>query len=136
MFVDVSGLVLHNPPGLHYGVAVADLDGDGRFEFAVAGFGGPNRVLRWAGGQLRDAAPPLGLARTAGGRGVLTLPVFSDRPDVFCVNEQGPNFAFRNRGDGTFEECAAELGLTDPEEHGRGVAAFDAGDAEFALCWG
>src|SRR5262245_39623118 len=58
MFVDRSGLIAHNPPGLHYGVAVTDLDGDGRFEFVVAGFGGPNRVLRFAGGQLRDAAPP------------------------------------------------------------------------------
>ena len=38
MFVDVSALVAHNPPGLHYGVAVADLNADGRFEFAVAGF--------------------------------------------------------------------------------------------------
>src|SRR5262245_36258283 len=58
MFVDLSGLIAHNTPGLHYGVAVADLDGGGRFEFVVAGFGGPNRVLRWTGGQLRDAAPP------------------------------------------------------------------------------
>jgi hypothetical protein len=248
MFVDVSALVAHNPPGLHYGVAVADLDADGRFEFAVAGFGGPNRVLRWANGRLRDAAPPdladiarqavglaaadidgdgreelyvlntdtfsgakqfadrlfdprpdgqwvdlfslpqnrsgrnlsagrsvaaidrrgvgrygffvashgrpmrlyelgpdgaladlappLGLAQTAGGRAVLTLPLFSDHPDVFCLNEQGPNFAFQNRGDGTFTEVAVETGLTDAQEHGRGVAAFDAGDGRLSLCWG
>ena len=58
MFLDVSHLIAHNPPGLHYGVAVADLDGDGRFAFVVAGFGGPNRVLAWAGGRLRDVAPP------------------------------------------------------------------------------
>jgi hypothetical protein len=249
MFSDVSTLVAHNPPGLHYGVAVTDLDADGRFEFVVAGFGGPNRVLRWAGGKLRDAAPPdladiarqavglaagdidgdgreelyilntdtfsgpkqfadrlfdphpdgrwedlfslpqnrsvrnlsagrsvaaidrrgvgrygffvashgqpmrlyelgrdgvltdlaapLGLALVAGGRGVLTLPLFSDHPDIVCANEQGANAVFRNRGDGTFSECAAELGLMDPEEHARGVTALDAGDElGLALCWG
>jgi ASPIC and UnbV/FG-GAP-like repeat len=247
MFVDVSHIVAHNLPGLHYGVAVTDLDGDGRFEFVVAGFGGPNRVLRWANGKLHDAAPPdladisrqavglaagdidgdgreelyilntdtfsgtkqfadrlfdarpdgrwedlfsrpanrglrnlaagrsvaaidrrgvgrygffvanygmplrlyelgrddvladlappLGLALTAGGRGLLGLPIFGDHPDIVCANEHGPNFVFRNRGDGTFAECAGDLGLTDTEEHGRGLAAFDAG-GEFALCWG
>ncbi|HSQ57148.1 MAG TPA: CRTAC1 family protein [Gemmata sp.] len=248
MFADLSPLIAHNPPGLHYGVAVTDFDADGRFEFVVAGFGGPNRVLRWTTGKLREAAPPdladisrqavglaagdidgdgreelyilntdtfsgakqladrlfdphpdgqwvdlfslpqnrairnlsagrsvaaidrrgvgrygfvvanhgrpmrlyelgpqgalvdlappLGLAQTAGGRSLLTLPIFSDHPDIICVNEQGPNFAYQNRGDGTFTECAVETGLTDPEEHGRGVTAFDSGDGHLSLCWG
>lgn len=249
MFQDISTLIADNPPGLRYGVAAADLDGDGRPEFVVAGFAGPNRVLKWIGGRLRDVAPPvladadrkavglaagdldgdgreelyvlnsdtftgpkqfadrlfkahpdghwedlfsrpenhhvrnlaagrsvavidrrgvgrygffvanhgrpmrlyelghdgtltdlagaLGLAHTAGGRGVLTLPLFADQPDIVCVNEQGPNFVFRNRGDGTFEECATKLRLDDPFEHGRGVAAVDAdGDGELDLCWG
>src|SRR5262245_47726113 len=58
MFVDLSRLIAHNPPALHNGVSVADVDGDGRLEFVVAGFGGPNRVLRWSNGQLRDTAAP------------------------------------------------------------------------------
>jgi hypothetical protein len=249
MFADVSHRIAHNPPALHYGVAVTDLDGDGKFEFVVAGFAGPNRVLRWSGSALRDCAPPdladlsrqavglaagdldgdgreelyilntdtfsgakhspdrlfdaqpdgrwedlfsrvenrharnlsagrsvaaidrrgvgrygffvashgkpmrlyelgpdgllidlappLGLAHTGGGRGVLTLPLFSDHPDIVCVNEQGPNFAFRNRGDGAFIECALEAGLADHEEHARGITAFDTdGTGEFGLCWG
>ncbi|MBA4067476.1 MAG: CRTAC1 family protein [Isosphaera sp.] len=252
MFTDVSGLIAHNPPALHGGVAVADLFGDGAAALVVAGFGGPNRVLRWSAGRVRDVvvpdladiarhavaaaagdldgdgreelyvvnadppaggraaadrlfdpqpdgrwedlfsrpenraartpragrsvaavdrrgvgrygffvagggparlveqrpdgglvdlAPALELDRAAGGWGVLALPVLSDHPDLLCVNDHvphfhGPNFAFRNRGDGTFAEVAAELGLCDPGEHGRGVAACDAGDGGFALCWG
>ena len=56
MFVDVSASIAINPPRLHSGVAVADLDGDGRFEFIVGGWGVPNRMLRWVSSQLRDAA--------------------------------------------------------------------------------
>jgi hypothetical protein len=246
MFQDVSGLIAHNPPGLHYGVAVVAFDAT-RLCFVVAGFGGANRLLTWSGGTLRDIAPPeladaerqaiavaagdidgdgreelyvlntdtfagpkrhadrlfkrlpdgdwedlfehprnanvrnlaagrsvavidrrgvgrygffvanygrplrlyelgpsgaiadlappLGLLHAPGGRGVLTLPVFSSHPDIFCVNEHSPNFAFRNCGDGTFEEVADQLKLTDRDEHGRGVTAFDA-NGTFALAWG
>jgi hypothetical protein len=52
------------------------------------------------------------------------------------VNEHGPNYVFQNRGDGSFTECAVEAGLTDANEHGRGVTAFDAGDGHLSLCWG
>ena len=248
MFVDVSDRIGNNPPRMHSGVAAVDLDGDGRSEFVVAGFGGPNRHLRAIAGQLRDIAspafadsdrratglaggdfdgdgreelyllntdanngsmesadrllksrldggwddlfergehgplriptsgrsvaaidrrgvgrygffvvnhgrpmrlyelgpegtladlaPPLGLAHTAGGRGVLTAPLFSHHTDILCVNERGPNLAFRNRGDGTFVECAGDCGLADAAEHGRGITAIDAGDGELGLCWG
>ena len=57
-------------------------------------------------------------------------------PDLVCVDEHGRNQVLRNRGDGTFAECARELGLDDPGEHGSGVVAFDAGTGEFGLCWG
>ncbi|MDY3552970.1 CRTAC1 family protein [Gemmata sp. JC717] len=246
MFEDVSHLIADNPPGFHYGAAVADLD-RGRLSFVVAGFAGPNRVLSWSGGALRDAAPAeladpdgpavgvaagdldgdgreelyvlncdsfsgakavadrlfkrgpdgtwedlfdwpanratrnlssgrsvavldrrgvgrygffvashgrpmrlyelnpagtlvdlapaLGLARTGGGRGALALPLFGPHVDLFCANERGPNFAFRNLGGGTFEELAAPLRLRDCEEHARGLTAFDAG-GEFGLAWG
>lgn len=249
MFLDVSGLIDSNPPRLHSGVAVADLDADGRYEFVVAGFGCPNRVLRWSGEQLRDVASPLladngrgavaiaagdidgdgreelyvvnvdvgsnderysdrlfkahldgswenlfdrpknthirnrsvgrsvgvidrrgvgrygffvandnrlmrffelghdgsladlasplGLARTIAPRGMLMLPIFSDHPDIICMNEQGANIALRNRGDGTFEESAAGLSFMDTDEHGMCIAAVDmAGNGRLELCWG
>ncbi|GAB4455804.1 MAG: CRTAC1 family protein [Armatimonadaceae bacterium] len=54
MFHDHSDVLTQNPPMLGYGVCVTDIDQDGRFEFFVCGFGFPNRVLAWNGGQLTD----------------------------------------------------------------------------------
>lgn len=31
-------------------------------------------------------------------------------PDIFCDNEYSPNFLFRNNGDGTFTDVAAQAG--------------------------
>lgn len=117
-------------------VAVIDRRGVGRYGFFVANCGRPSRLYEQSpGGALADLAPPLGLARTAFGRGVLALPTLSPHPDLLCVTERGPNLAFRNRGDGTFAEVGPEFGLSDRDEHARGVTAFDAG-GEFGLCWG
>jgi hypothetical protein len=250
MFSDASHLFRHNPPALHYGVAVTDVDGDGRSEFVVAGYGCPNRVLRYDGkylwdiaprsladpdrqaiglaagdidgdgqeelyvlttdtysgpksyadrlfdhdpttgqwhdlfsrpenrsvrnlnsgrsvaaldrrgigrygfvvanygrpfryyesggdGRLTDLAPPLGLNFTTGGRGLWVGPLVSDRSDLLCINERGTNFLLRNTGLGTFLEIAAEVRLHDPDEHGRGVAVFDADDdGRLDVAWG
>lgn len=117
-------------------VAVIDRRGVGRYSFFVANCGRPARLYELGpGGALTDLAAPLGLAHTAAGRGLLALPTLSAYPDLLSVNERGPNLAFRNRGDGTFEAVGHELGLSDAEEHARGVTAFDAG-GEFGLCWG
>lgn len=49
----------------------------------------------------------------AGGRGVVVGPIVSQTlPDVFCDNEYGPNFLFRNNGDGTFTDVAQQAGET------------------------
>jgi hypothetical protein len=82
-------------------------------------------------------APEVELDLVTGGRAVLAVPLVGDRPDLFAGNEGGPNFLFRNRGDGTFEEVAAELGLDDPDEHARGVAVGDFdGDGRLDLACG
>jgi hypothetical protein len=118
-------------------VAAIDRRGVGRYGFFVANNGRPMRLYEIGPeGTLADLAPPLGLAHTTGGRGVLTVPVFSRHTDIVCVNERGPNLAFRNRGDGTFEEHAGDWGLADAAERGRSVTAFDAGTGELGLCWG
>lgn len=47
----------------------------------------------------------------AGGRGVVVGPIVSQTlSDVFCDNEYGPNFLFRNNGDGTFTDVAQQAG--------------------------
>lgn len=56
VFTDTSHLIRFNPPQLSYGVAVSDIDGDGEFEIFIAGFGFPNRVLKWNGRVLADIA--------------------------------------------------------------------------------
>jgi hypothetical protein len=57
MFVDVSRLVAPLPPGRYSCAAVADVDGDGRDEILFGNLAGPNRVLKWVGGLLRDVTP-------------------------------------------------------------------------------
>jgi len=102
----------------------------------VANYARPMRLYELApDGTLADLARSLDLDATAGGRGILAAPLFADHTDLLCVNEHGPNLLFRNRGDGTFEECAARLRLGDPDEHGRGVAAVDVGGS-LGVCWG
>jgi len=248
MFINRSHLLLDNSPQLNYGVAVTDIDSDGKFELVVAGFGFPNLVLKWDGdgfenvtpealadanqrcigvatgdidgdgveelyllntdtfggpkrfgdrlfdfdgeewvdlfalhmnkpvlnltagrsvicvdrmgtniygfyvanyggpirlyeldldGRLYDAAPEAGLSKVTGGRGAVALPLVSEHMDIFAVNELGPNYLFRNKGDGTYEEVAAAFGMDDPGEAGRGVAVLDASDnGQFDVVYG
>lgn len=38
-------------------------------------------------------------------------PILSDgASDIFCDNEKGPNFLFRNQGNGTFVDVASSTG--------------------------
>ena len=119
-------------------VVAIDRRGIGRYGFFVANVGRRMRLYELGPDDtLADLAPWLGLNELAGGRAALAVPLFGDATDLFCGNEGGPNFLFRNLGDGTFEECAGRLGLADSEEHARGVAAVDAdGDGRPDLCWG
>eukprot|EP00897_Mesotaenium_endlicherianum_P009002 jgi/Mesen1/812/ME000110S_11078 len=51
LFEDVSHLIVSNSPALRYGVCATDVDGDGRSEFFVCGFGSANMVLKWEEGR-------------------------------------------------------------------------------------
>lgn len=119
-------------------VAAVDRRGSGCYGFFVANYGGPLRLYELdEDGHLLDAAPAARLDLVTGGRSALSLPLVTDHMDIFAGNEGGANFLFCNRGDGTFEELASELGLHDSQHNVRGVAALDANeDGLFDLVYG
>jgi hypothetical protein len=119
-------------------VAWIDRNGDGRYGCLVANYEGPFRLYELnADDMLADIAAEVGVNLVTGGRGLVASPLVSDRMDIFAVNENGANFLFRNQGDGTFVDIAAIANLSDPCEHGRGVAILDAnGDGQFDLVYG
>lgn len=47
------------------------------------------------------------------------------RQDIFLTNSNGPNALYRNNGDRTFTDIAAEAGVADPDEITIGVACAD-----------
>ncbi len=109
-------------------VACVDRLGNGRYGFFVANYGGALRCYELEeNGFLADLAPYIGLAYVTGGRSLLAGPIVSESMDIFAGNENGPNFLFRNLGDGTYEEVGERHGLNDPYENARGVALVDAG---------
>jgi hypothetical protein len=108
-------------------VACIDRNGDGQYGFFVANFGGPIRLYELDDdGMLLDVAPQARIDFTMNGRSVVALPLLTQRMDIFAGNEGGPNFLFRNAGDGTFDEIGIEMGVADPFEDARGISALDA----------
>lgn len=57
MFINRTELIYRNLAQFNYGVAVSDVDGDGLFEWFVAGYGFPNTVLKWNGHSLENVTP-------------------------------------------------------------------------------
>jgi hypothetical protein len=119
-------------------VAWVDRKGDGRYGCLVANYGGPIRFYELnTDGMLADVAREAGLALETGGRGIVALPLVTERMDIFMCNENSPNFLFRNQGDGTYVDIAAMTGISDPHQHGRGIAVLDAdGDGRLDLVYG
>ncbi len=110
-------------------VVTVDRRGTGSYGFFVANYGGPMRLYELDDdGKLYDCASVACIDRTAGGRSAIALPLISRQLDIFTGNENGANFLFCNRGDGTFEELAVDLGVHDPLQSARGVVAFDANE--------
>ena len=74
----------------------------------------PNALYRNAGGgRFRDVSAASGIAAHPGkGMGVAFGDFDADGfTDVFVANDSIPNFLFRNRGNGTFEEIAMKAGV-------------------------
>ncbi|CAL4226318.1 unnamed protein product [Meganyctiphanes norvegica] len=121
-------------------VACVDRTGNGRYAIYLANYArgsvGPHSLLEMDESRsdvdngkivLRNVAKEAGVDKLTGGRGVTVGPILSKdgRSDIFCDNEHGPNFLFKNNGDGTFTDVAAQTGVSDSYEHGRGVMLSD-----------
>ncbi|XP_051559841.1 cartilage acidic protein 1-like isoform X2 [Myxocyprinus asiaticus] len=132
-------------------VACVDRKGTGRYSIYVANYAsgnvGPHALIEMDEAAsdvergviaLSDVAPQANINKYTGGRGVIVGPILSQtRSDIFCDNENGPNFLFQNNGDGTFKDVAAEAGVEDRYQHGRGVALADFnGDEKTDIVYG
>ncbi len=136
------------------GVATGDYDGDGRVDLYLSNFG-PDRLLRNAGGgRFEDVTAKAGLGDGSWGvsaafldfdrDGQLDLFVGnyvavdlashklcrspSSAPD-YCtpmVHKDQPDRLYRNRGDGSFEDVSAAVGLHSAFGPALGVMVFDA----------
>ncbi|XP_074550180.1 cartilage acidic protein 1a [Halichoeres trimaculatus] len=132
-------------------VACVDRKGTGRYSIYIANYAyrnvGAHALLEMDESAsnvtsgviaLSDVSVEAGVHKFTGGRGVVVGPILNEsRSDVFCDNENGPNFLFRNKGDGTFEDVASTAGVADRYEHGRGVALADFnGDGKTDIVYG
>jgi len=74
----------------------------------------PNTLYRNRGdGTFEDVSEKSGIARHVGKGMSAAFADYDDdgRVDVFVTNDKAPNFLFRNRADGTFEEVALTAGV-------------------------
>lgn len=143
MFTDKTPLLLDNPSQLHYGIAVTDINGDGQFEFFVAGFGARNLALSWNGSGYVDIAPDLlaDAQRRAIGVGACDIDgdgreeLYILNTDVFSGTKQVADRLFAYGAEGwtdlfSLPQNADALNLT----AGRSVACVDRdGDGRYGV---
>ncbi|MCG3134709.1 MAG: hypothetical protein HMLKMBBP_02060 [Planctomycetes bacterium] len=113
----------------------------GTFPGPMAYKGQPAYLWRNRGdGTFEDATAAAGLGKPGKAMGVSAFDADGDGwADVYVANDSGPNFLWRNRGDGTFTESAAILGVAvgreaeDRASMGTTLADLDGDGAEELL---
>lgn len=113
--------------GNYHGASSCDYDRDGDLDLAILGYTlgerlTPSLLLQNQGdGTFVNVAPQLGMAVTGGGETAVWGDFDGDGwPDLFApyYTDRTPfqSFLYRNNGDGTFTDRAAEAGVSTPGE--------------------
>lgn len=112
------------------GVALADVDNDGRLDMILLNNGGPIATAKHAlfrqqaNGTFRDASAGSGLDVAGHGMGIAVGDIDNDgRVDVY-ISQFGGGRLFRNAGDGKFEDITVAAGVGSPN-WGMSCAFFD-----------
>ncbi len=128
-FVDVTRrLGLAEPAYPTQTGAWADYDSDGDLDLYVGNEGSgtrayPSQLFRNDGDRFTDVADEAGVSNDRYTKAVAWGDYDNDGdPDLYVSTNNTPNRLYRNKGDGTFEDVAAELGVTRP--HKRSFATW------------
>lgn len=116
-FTDVtleSGLLSVDYPT--HSAGWADYDNDGWVDLYVGDEHTPSQLFRNKGdGTFEDVSAKAGVNRVAFTKGVAWGDYDGDGyPDLYISNYGEDNFLYHNRGDGSFEEVATQLGVAKP----------------------
>jgi hypothetical protein len=117
VFTDVTKAAgLSSPAFATHSAAWADYDNDGWVDVYVGHELAPSTLFRNKGdGTFEDVSARAGVAGNAFTKGVSWGDYDNDGfPDLYASNMFGDNFLYRNKGNGTFEEVAARLGVQKP----------------------
>ncbi len=103
-----------------------DYNNDGKVDLFVANDSGVSPLYRNNGdGTFTDATKDSGLCRLGSSMGVAVGDYDNDGNLDLYVTNTGANYLWHNKGNGTFEEIAAQMKIADPLSIGWGANFFD-----------